>query len=225
MNLGKDKTNLKVPLWDMMAWSAKKSWGKGKIWPLYTYLNLAQESPSYEVQRTQCGSPGLHSQRGLGPGNNEKEVRFVSRSCWLPIRILACSYPNLFLWLQYCPQQNKVPWLLCTLRLWLPDNSPSASQVLLPHFLQLCFLNFRSTELLQNKMMSDDEQVGHLHPGHPSLASCHIYYMFPFLFPCIWLSVCVHMIYAIFLFLSLNHLRYPDSFLSIFGCPKNKDIT
>lgn len=141
--LGKDKTNSKVCLWDLLAWDAKKFWGKGiklaivyifKLW----YRKLPPPPPRPEAQSTLRGCPGLHPQRGLSPGNSEKRETFISHASQFPTGILLTPYLTPFLWPWMVPNRSKSPVhchphprLLCTLRLWSPGSNIPTSPFLL----------------------------------------------------------------------------------------------
>lgn len=101
MDLEKDKTILKVPLWDPMAWDAKKCWGTG-----INYLNF---DTGKSLPRGSEYTVWLHFPRGLAPGNKEKRARFIPHDFQLPTKILLLPILTRFLWPQDHPQKTRVP--------------------------------------------------------------------------------------------------------------------
>lgn len=88
MDLEKDKTNLKEPLWDLMAWKL----GNSEAWGI-KYLDFdSGKAPPSELS--------VHRMVTLSEawlGNHEKRARFVSRAFQLPTEILLLPYPALLL--------------------------------------------------------------------------------------------------------------------------------
>ena len=113
MDLEKDKTNLKEPLWDLMAWKLRNfeaqgikylDFGTGKAHP------LGSEYTEW-----------LHFQRGLAQGNDRKRTRVASHAFQLSAKILLASLSWLFFSKPRTnPNRSRFLPRLPTLRLELP---------------------------------------------------------------------------------------------------------
>lgn len=100
-DLEKDKTILKVPLWDPMAWDAKKCWGTG-----INYLNF---DTGKSLPRGSEYTVWIHFPRGLALGNKEKRIRLIPHDFQLPTKILLLPYPDSFLLTPEPSPKTRVP--------------------------------------------------------------------------------------------------------------------
>ena len=95
MYLGKDKTNSKVRLWDLMAWDAKKFWGKGiKLAIVYIFKFWYRKLPPLRL-RVHCVAAQGYTLREAWPQETVRKGE-ICLSC-LPVPPLESYWPPIWL--------------------------------------------------------------------------------------------------------------------------------